>query len=102
MDAAEYKHVVLGLIFLKSISDAVEDQHPKLEQERKQGTDPEDLDEYRALNIFWVPPEVRWSHLKAQTKQPTIGQLVEDAMTGIKRDKLQRALCLLGREASFL
>jgi type I restriction enzyme M protein len=86
MDAAEYKHVVLGLIFLKYISDAFEEQHAKLEQERKKGADPEDPDEYRALNIFWVPPEARWSHLKAQAKQPTIGQLVDDAMAGIERD----------------
>ncbi len=86
MDAAEYKHVVLGLIFLKYISDAFEEQHAKLEAEKAQGADPEDPDEYRALNIFWVPPEARWSHLKAQAKQPTIGQLVDDAMAGIERD----------------
>jgi type I restriction enzyme M protein len=86
MDAAEYKHVVLGLIFLKYISDAFEEQHAKLEAEKSQGADPEDPDEYRALSIFWVPPEARWPHLKAQAKQPTIGQLVDDAMTGIERD----------------
>jgi type I restriction enzyme M protein len=86
MDAAEYKHVVLGLIFLKYISDAFEEQHAKLEAEKAQGADPEDPDEYRALNIFWVPPEARWSHLKAQAKQPTIGQLVDDAMSGVERD----------------
>ena len=87
MDAAEYKHVVLGLIFLKYISDAFEEQHAKLEAERAQGADPEDPDEYRALNIFWVPPEARWWHLKAQAKQPTIGQnLSTHAMTGIERD----------------
>jgi type I restriction enzyme M protein len=88
MDAAEYKHVVLGLIFLKYISDAFEEQHAKLEAEKSQGADPEDPDEYRALNIFWVPPEARWSHLKAQAKQPTIGQLVDDAMSGIERDNV--------------
>jgi len=86
MDAAEYKHVVLGLLFLKYISDAFEEQHAKLEAERSEGADPEDPDEYRALNIFWVPPEARWSHLKAQAKQPTIGRLVDDAMEGIERD----------------
>jgi len=86
MDAAEYKHVVLGLIFLKYISDAFEEQHAKLEAERGQGADPEDPDEYRAQNIFWVPPEARWPHLKANAKQPTIGQLVDDAMAGIERD----------------
>src|SRR3970040_652256 len=76
MDAAEYKHVVLGLIFLKYISDAFEEQHAQLEEQQAQGADPEDQDEYRALNIFWVPPEARWSHLKAQAKQPTITQLL--------------------------
>src|SRR5262245_48525347 len=86
MDAAEYKHVVLGLIFLKYISDAFEEQRAKLEAEKLQGADPEDPDEYRALNIFWVPPEARWSHLKAEAKQPTIGQFVDDAMAGIERD----------------
>ncbi len=86
MDAAEYKHVVLGLIFLKYISDAFEEQHRRLEAERAQGADPEDPDEYRALNAFWVPPKARWSHLKAQAKQPTIGQLVDDAMAGVERD----------------
>ena len=86
MDAAEYKHVVLGIIFLKYISDAFEERHVILESEREQGADPEDPDEYRAENIFWVPPEARWTHLKAQAKQPTIGQLVDDAMAGIERD----------------
>jgi type I restriction enzyme M protein len=86
MDAAEYKHVVLGLIFLKYISDAFEEQHGRLEAEQAQGADPEDPDEYRALSIFWVPPEARWWRLKAQAKQPTIGQLVDDAMAGIERD----------------
>ncbi len=83
---SEYKHVVLGLIFLKYISDAFEEQHARLHAERAQGADPEDPDEYRALNIFWVSPEARWPHLKAQAKQPTIGQLVDDAMAGIERD----------------
>ena len=86
MDAAEYKHVVLGLIFLKYISDAFEEMHDRLEAERAQGADPEDADEYRAANIFWVPPEARWTHLKAQARQPTVGQLVDDAMAGIERD----------------
>ena len=86
MDAAEYKHVVLGLIFLKYISDAFEEKHAALEAERDQGADPEDPDEYRADNIFWVPSEARWAHLKAQARQSTIGQLVDDAMTGIERD----------------
>ncbi len=86
MDAAEYKHVVLGLIFLKYISDAFEEQHARLVAEQASGADPEDPDEYRAVNVFWVPPESRWTHLKARAKQPTIGQLVDDAMAAIERD----------------
>ena len=86
MDAAEYKHVVLGLIFLKYISDAFEEQRAKLEAERVQGADPEDPDEYRAVNIFWVPKEARWSRLKAEAKQPTIGKAIDDAMLAIERD----------------
>jgi type I restriction enzyme M protein len=86
LDAAEYKHVVLGLLFLKYISDAFEEQHARLEADRALGADPEDPDEYRAVNVFWVPPEARWPHLKAQAKQPTIGRLVDDAMAGIERD----------------
>jgi len=89
MDAAEYKHVVLGLIFLKYISDAFEEAHARLEADRSQGADPEDPDEYRAQNIFWVPPEARWAHLKKQAKQPTVGELVDDAMQAIERDNPQ-------------
>ena len=84
MDAAEYKHVVLGLIFLKYISDAFEEMHTRLEAER--WSDPEDPDEYRAENVFWVPPEARWSQLKVQARQPAIGQFVDAAMAGIERD----------------
>ena len=87
MDAAEYKHVVLGLIFLKYISDAFEEQRARLEAERAESAAPEDPDEYRAVNIFWVPPEARWVYLKARAKQPTIGQLVDDAMRAIERNK---------------
>ncbi len=76
MDAAEYKHVVLGLIFLKYISDAFEARHADLETQRRQGADAEDPDEYRAANIFWVPKEARWQYLKANAPQPTIGKLV--------------------------
>ena len=89
MDAAEYKHVVLGLIFLKYISDAFEEVHARLEAERAEGADPEDQDEYRALNIFWVPPEARWTHLKQQARQSTIGRLVDDAMAAVERDNPQ-------------
>lgn len=86
MDAAEYKHVVLGLIFLKYISDAFEAKHTELAAQRAQGADPEDPDEYRAVSIFWVPKEARWAHLKASAPQPTIGKLVDDAMSAIERD----------------
>jgi type I restriction enzyme M protein len=86
MDAAEYKHVVLGLIFLKYISDAFEGKHAELLKDKKSGADAEDPDEYRAENIFWVPPEARWSHLQKQAKQSTIGKLVDAAMSGIERD----------------
>jgi type I restriction enzyme M protein len=86
MDAAEYKHVVLGLIFLKYISDAFEAKHAELEAQKKQGANPEDPDEYRAASIFWVPKEARWTQLKASAPQPTIGTLVDDAMAAIERD----------------
>jgi len=62
-DAAEYKHVVLGLIFLKYISDAFEAKHAEVDAQRGEGADPEDPDEYRAENIFWVPLQARWSYL---------------------------------------
>jgi type I restriction enzyme M protein len=86
MDAAEYKHVVLGLIFLKYISDAFEAKHAELMAQEAEGADPEDPDEYRAINIFWVPKEARWSFLKASAPQPTIGTIVDDAMEAIERD----------------
>ncbi len=86
MDAAEYKHVVLGLIFLKYISDAFEAKRASLEAQRDQGADPEDPDEYRAASIFWVPKEARWAHLKDNAPQPKIGTIVDEAMTAIERD----------------
>jgi type I restriction enzyme M protein len=86
MDAAEYKHVVLGLIFLKYISDAFEAKHAELEAQKAAGADSEDPDEYRASGIFWVPKEARWSYLKASAPQPTIGTIVDDAMAAIERD----------------
>ena len=64
MDAAEYKHIVLGLIFLKYISDAFEEHYAALDAQRDEGVDPEDKDEYTAEGIFWVPPDARWSRLK--------------------------------------
>jgi type I restriction enzyme M protein len=86
MDAAEYKHVVLGLIFLKYISDAFEAKHAELQAQKKQGADPEDRDEYRAASVFWVPKEARWQSIKANAPQPTIGTLLDDAMAAIERD----------------
>lgn len=86
MDAAEYKHVVLGLIFLKYISDAFEQQHARLEAERGQGADPEDPDEYRAASVFWVPAKARWAHLQDNAKQPSIGEVVDGAMELIEKD----------------
>jgi type I restriction enzyme M protein len=88
MDAAEYKHVVLGLIFLKYISDAFEEMRARLIEAKGdyEGADPEDADEYRAENVFWVPKEARWSHLMAAARQPAIGKVVDDAMVAIERD----------------
>ena len=83
MDASEYKHVVLGLIFLKYISDAFEDKY--LELEADEYSDPEDPEEYLAENIFWVPVEARWKALMANAKQPTIGKLIDDAMIAIEK-----------------
>jgi len=88
MDAAEYKHVVLGLIFLKYISDTFEEHREKLLAGKGDyaGANAEDPDEYRAENVFWVPKEARWSHLQANAKQSTIGKFVDDAMVAIERD----------------
>src|SRR3989454_1611406 len=88
MDAAEYKHVVLGLIFLKYISDSFEEHHAKLVggEGEYAGANPEDPDEYRAENIFWVPRAARWTYLQNSAKQPTIGKIVDDAMVAIERD----------------
>ena len=86
MDAAEYKHVVLGIIFLKYVSDAFEERHAQLEAERDEGADPEDPDFYIGSNVFWVPAEARWLRLQARAKQPTIGKDVDDAMAAIERD----------------
>jgi len=88
MDAAEYKHVVLGLIFLKYISDTFEEHRAKLLAGGGDyaGANPEDPDEYKAENVFWVPADARWSHLQASANQPTIGKIVDDAMVAIERD----------------
>ena len=85
MDAAEYKHVVLGLIFLKYISDAFEERREAVLDEWGEEA-AEDCDEYVAENVFWVPHEARWTELKAKAKRPTIGELVDDAMSAIERE----------------
>ena len=88
IDAAEYKHVVLGLIFLKYISDSFEEIFNKLTEGNGEyaGADPEDKDEYSAENVFFVPPVARWSHLLANAKQPTIGKFVDEAMDAIEKE----------------
>jgi len=88
IDAAEYKHVVLGLIFLKYISDSFEEMYTKLQKGEGDyaGADPEDKDEYKAENIFFVPSEARWSHLVAKAKLPTIGTVVDEAMDAIEKE----------------
>ncbi len=86
MDAAEYKHVVLGLIFLKYISDAFAELHQKLlaGEGDYTGADPEDPDEYLAQNVFYVPETARWSYLQSNARQPTIGILIDGAMDAIE------------------
>lgn len=86
MDAAEYKHVVLGLIFLKYISDAFIELYNELKDDPEGLADPEDTDEYKMRNIFWVPPEARWDYLQNNAKKPGIGKLIDDAMYAIERD----------------
>ncbi len=84
MEPSDYKHVALGLIFLKYISDAFEARHKALLAEDAQAA--EDKDEYLADNVFWVPKDARWSHLQANAKLPTIGTLIDDAMRAIEKD----------------
>lgn len=85
MDAAEYKHVVLGLIFLKYISDSFEELYNKLKEDKL--SNPEDKDEYLAENVFYVPPSARWNYLQHQrAKLPSIGKDLDDAMDAIERD----------------
>ena len=88
IDAAEYKHVVLGLIFLKYISDSFEDLHTKLVagEGEYEDADPEDKDEYTAENVFFVPQNARWSHLLSRAKLPEIGKEVDTAMDAIEKE----------------
>ena len=86
IDAAEYKHIVLGLMFLKYISDSFEELHTKLKEGKGEySNDPEDPDEYKAENVFWVPKNARWSYIHSKAKQPTIGMIVDKSMEAIER-----------------
>jgi type I restriction enzyme M protein len=84
MDSAEYKHVVLGLVFLKYISDAFQERFEAIQQDKD--ASPEDRDEYTAEGTFWVPREARWAFLQANARQPTIGRTLDDAMEAIERE----------------
>ena len=88
IDAAEYKHVTLGLIFLKYISDSFEDLFVLLQagEGEFEGADPEDRDEYKAKNVFFVPKAARWGALQANAKLPEIGKLVDEAMDALEKD----------------
>ena len=88
MEPSDYKHVALGLILLKYISDAFEAKHQALlaEDENNAKAAAEDKDEYLADNVFWVPKEARWSHLQANAKLPTVGTLIDDAMRALEKD----------------
>jgi type I restriction enzyme M protein len=88
IDAAEYKHVVLGLMFLRYISEAFEELYMKLKsgEGEYEGADPEDRDEYKAENVFFVPAEARWSYLQSMAKQPEIGKIVDNAMDVIEKE----------------
>ena len=84
MDASEYKHVALGLIFLKYISDSFEEVRQSLKQE--EFADPEDKDEYNAKNCFWVPRQARWENIKTNAKSLEIGRIIDDAMRSIEKE----------------
>lgn len=88
IDAAEYKHIVLGLIFLKYISDSFEELFTKIQAGKGdyRNADPEDKDEYKAENVFFVPSEARWAFLRSHAKKPTIGKLVDEAMDAIEKE----------------
>jgi type I restriction enzyme M protein len=86
MDAAEYKHVVLGSIFLKYISDSFDERHEQLQEQVSEGADPEDRDEYRMENVFWVPEKARWHYLQKNAKQPEIGKIIDDTMELIEKE----------------
>lgn len=85
IDAAEYKNVALGLIFLKYISDSFEEFYNKLVEQKSEGANPEDRDEYSAHNVFFVPMEARWSYLYGRAKLPSIGEDLDKAMEAIEK-----------------
>ena len=85
MEPSDYKHVVLGLIFLKHISDRFEAKRTSLLEARGEAA-AEDRDRYMAENIFWVPKNARWPHLQANAKQPGVGKLIDDAMIAIEKE----------------
>src|SRR5262245_52520062 len=84
LDAADYKHVVLGLIFLKYISDAFDEARIEIAADPE--GEAEDRDEYASRNVFWVPLLARWKFLQAKAKDPDIGKLLDDAMDAIEHD----------------
>ena len=84
MDAAEYKNVALGIIFLKYVSDSFEEKYEELLNDEY--ADEEDKDEYLAENIFWVPKEARWQYINNNSKKPEIGQIIDKAMIAIERE----------------
>ena len=98
VDAAEYKHVVLGLLFLKYISDSFEARHDELRDELEaEGISGDQLDrllenrdEYIAENVFWVPPEARWTNLQNQAARPDIAKLIDDAIRAVERDNPEK------------
>lgn len=93
LNAAEYKHVVLGLIFLKYISDAFEARRQQLLAEVAHGADPDSPDDYRSENVFWVPTEARWERLQANAKDPLIGSLLDKAMDAVDGFRISIAHC---------
>lgn len=86
IDASEYKNITLGLVFLKYISDSFEKLHEKLVKEQDEGADPEDRDEYRAENVFFVPTTARWRYIQSRAKLPTIGEDLDNAMEAIEKE----------------
>ncbi len=100
IESAEYKHVVLGLIFLKYVSDAFEERRAQLLEEQKTdaGVDPEDPEEYAAKAVFFLPEKARWSFLQANARQPTIGELVDAAMKAIEDNNPRQLRGVLPRD----